>query len=59
LASKQQSERVQRRFATPTGKETEMAILTRRSVLRSSLALGTAGPLPLPHITKPEATTIE
>jgi multiple sugar transport system substrate-binding protein len=36
-----------------------MAILTRRSVLRSSLALGAAGALPLPHIANAAATTIE
>jgi multiple sugar transport system substrate-binding protein len=36
-----------------------MAILTRRSVLRSSLALGAAGALPLPHVANAAATTIE
>jgi multiple sugar transport system substrate-binding protein len=36
-----------------------MAALTRRSVLRSSLALGAAGMLPLPHIANAAATTAE
>jgi multiple sugar transport system substrate-binding protein len=36
-----------------------MAILTRRSVLRSSLVLGAAGALARPHIAKAAATTAE
>jgi multiple sugar transport system substrate-binding protein len=36
-----------------------MAILTRRSVLRSSLALGAAGALARPHIANAAATTVE
>jgi multiple sugar transport system substrate-binding protein len=36
-----------------------MAILTRRSVLTSSLALGAAGMLPRPHIANAAATTAE
>jgi multiple sugar transport system substrate-binding protein len=41
------------------GKETQMAMLTRRSVLRSSLALGALGTLPRPHIANAAATTLE
>ena len=36
-----------------------MAILTRRSVLRASLALGAAAALPRPHVANAAATTIE
>ena len=36
-----------------------MAILTRRSVLRSSLALGAAGALARPHIANAAPTTVE
>ncbi|HEX2680890.1 MAG TPA: ABC transporter substrate-binding protein, partial [Candidatus Dormibacteraeota bacterium] len=36
-----------------------MAILTRRSLLTSTLALGAAGMLPRPHIANAAATTIE
>jgi len=36
-----------------------LATLTRRSVLRTSLALGAAGTLPLPHIANAAATTID
>jgi ABC-type glycerol-3-phosphate transport system substrate-binding protein len=36
-----------------------MAILTRRSVLRSSLGLAAAGALARPHITNAAATTAE
>src|SRR5438046_9774203 len=36
-----------------------MAILTRRTVLTSSLALGAAGMLPSPHIANAAATTCE
>jgi len=36
-----------------------MAILTRRSVLRTSLALGAAAALPRPHVANAAATTIE
>jgi len=36
-----------------------MAILTRRSVLRSSLALGAAGALARPHVANAAATTAE
>src|SRR5712692_10536917 len=39
------------------GKETQMANLTRRSVLRSSLALGAAGTLARPYIANAAATT--
>src|SRR5437763_17022623 len=45
--------------APPTGMETHMAIMTRRSVLRSSLALGALGTLPRPHIATAAATTID
>ena len=34
-----------------------MANLTRRSVLRSSLALGAVGALARPHLAEPAATT--
>ena len=46
-------------MAAATRKETEIAILTRRSVLRSSLALGAAGALARPHIANAAATTVE
>src|SRR5438067_1736394 len=39
--------------------ETHMAIMTRRSVLRSSLALGALGTLPRPHVANAAATTID
>jgi multiple sugar transport system substrate-binding protein len=42
-----------------TGKETVMAPPTRRSVLRTSLALAAAGSLTRPHIANAAATTAE
>src|SRR5271157_2645783 len=39
--------------------EAQMAILTRRSVLRGSLAFGAAGALARPHIANAAATTAE
>ena len=36
-----------------------MAILTRRSVLRTSLALGAAATLPRPYVANAAATTID
>jgi multiple sugar transport system substrate-binding protein len=45
--------------AMRTGKETQMATLTRRSVLRNSLVLGAAGGLGGPFIANAAATTVE
>jgi multiple sugar transport system substrate-binding protein len=42
--------------ATQIGKEMEMTTLTRRSVLRSSLAMGAAGTLACPYIANAAAT---
>jgi hypothetical protein len=39
------------------GKETQMAILTRRSVLRASLGIATAAVSARPHIANAAATT--
>src|SRR6516162_10563757 len=41
------------------GRKTGMTNLTRRSVLRSSLAFGAAGALARPHIANAQATTAE
>ena len=42
-----------------TGKEDGMTIVTRRSVLRSSLGLAAAGTLARPHIANAAATSAE
>src|SRR6516165_5702284 len=52
-----QPERV--RAADVNGEGGRMTVLTRRSVLRSSLAFGAAGALARPHITNAAATTAE
>jgi len=44
--------------AATTGKETELFTLTRRSVLRSSLALAATAPLARPHIANAQAKTM-
>src|SRR5437899_10767513 len=46
-------------LATGAGKETGMGGLTRRSVLRSSLAFGAAGTLARPFIANAQAKTAE
>jgi multiple sugar transport system substrate-binding protein len=46
-------------LAAAAGKETEMAILTRRSVLRGSVGLAATGALARPHIANAAATTAE
>ena len=56
-ASKRDAECARKTVATRTGKETEMTTLTRRSVLRSSLALGAAGALARPYIANAAAKT--
>jgi multiple sugar transport system substrate-binding protein len=45
--------------AMRTGKETQMPTLTRRSVLRSSIAVGAAGTLASPYIANAAAKTAE
>src|ERR1700680_4060067 len=57
LRSKRDAECARKTVATRTGKETEMTTLTRRSVLRSSLALGAAGALARPCIANAAAKT--
>src|ERR1700676_2663213 len=57
LRSKRDAECARKTVATRTGKETEMTTLTRRSVLRSSLALGAAGALARPYIANAAAKT--
>src|ERR1700747_1508501 len=47
------------RSRRPEREATTMAILTRRSVLRSSLGLAAGGALARPHITNAAATTAE
>src|SRR6202162_2870710 len=59
LRSKRDAECARKTVATRTGKETEMTTLTRRSVLRSSLALGAAGALARPYIANAAAKTAE
>ena len=44
--------------AATTGKETELFTLTRRSVLRSSLALAATAPLARPYIANAQAKTM-
>jgi multiple sugar transport system substrate-binding protein len=46
-------------LAAAAGKETEMAILTRRSVLRGSVGLAATGALARPHIANAATTTAE
>jgi multiple sugar transport system substrate-binding protein len=46
-------------LAAAIDKETEMTILTRRSVLRGSLGLAAAGVLARPHVANAAATTVE
>jgi multiple sugar transport system substrate-binding protein len=46
-------------LAAAAGKETEMAILTRRSVLRGSVGLAATGALAGPHIANAATTTAE
>jgi multiple sugar transport system substrate-binding protein len=46
-------------LAAGAGKETEMAILTRRSVLRGSVGLAATGALARPHIANAATTTAE
>jgi multiple sugar transport system substrate-binding protein len=46
-------------LAVAAGKETEMAILTRRSVLRGSVGLAATGALARPHIANAATTTAE
>ena len=46
-------------WLTRTGKEDGMTIVTRRSVLRGSLGVATAGVLARPYIANAAATTAE
>src|ERR1700693_207849 len=59
LRSKRDAECARKTVATRTGKEMEMTTLTRRSVLRSSLALGAAGTLARPYVANAAATSAE
>ena len=57
LSRRKTADRARDDLAAPAGGNADMVNLTRRSVLRTSLALGAAGALARPYVAKAAATT--